>query len=166
MPVPAGGYEEPVVVVLPDWAPTVTQVAVYVPKRTLVRPDESTVESDDTYQFTFDTTTMPTSAQVLQLIADGCAWVTARVSPLATSSENAARVCAALYAAAAVERGWPEDDNALQRANDLEKRLDALLTDLIDANNSSNGTGSYGLDIVPQWSFPPADCRWDSPSFW
>lgn len=150
MPVPAGGSAE-----VAEWAPSAAQVAVYVPHRTLVRAASSTVESDDSYLLTFDSTTLPTDTQVDQLIFDGAAWVAAQVTPMNAVSEAAAQVCVALYAAAAVERGWPNDDQSLQRANDIEKRLDAMLAALIKSNDAANGAddidddaGDYGLDIA------------------
>ncbi|MET0416057.1 MAG: hypothetical protein ABW022_08555 [Actinoplanes sp.] len=142
-------------------------MAVYVPKRTLVRADASTIESQDQYQFTFDETTIPTAVQVGQLIEDGCAWVGARVSPLHTSMEGLARAACALLVAAWIERSWPEDDDALQRAKDMEARLDKMLADLVDANNAAGGTDDFGLEIVnPVYSFPVADLRWDYPTYW
>lgn len=153
MPIPAG--PDPTAPTVPDWAPPVDQVAVYVPHRTLVRAEDSSVESDDSYLLTFGPTTLPTDTQVDQLIADGAAWVAAQVSPMNSVSESAAAVCAALYAAAAVERGWPTDDQSLQRANDIEKRLDTLLAALVKSNDAANGAddidddaGDYGLDIA------------------
>lgn len=152
---------------MPDWAPTLAQVAGYVPHRTLVRDTDSTVSSADTYLFTFAETTVPTGDQVTQLLSDACAWVTARVSPLATTMQALAQVVAALLTAAWIERSWPNDDNSLQRANDMERRADAMLADLIEANNVASGTGDYGIDIaVPYWSFPEADSRYDYSCYW
>src|SRR5689334_15543430 len=136
MPVPAGGGDEELD---PSWRPSLAQVAAYVPHRTLVRSDASTQESDDTYQFTFDQTTIPTDDQVQSLIGDGCAWVSARVSPMATASETLASAVAALLVAAWIERSWPNDDQALQRANDMEKRVDLLMKDLVTLNDGETG---------------------------
>ena len=75
-------------------------------------------------------------------------------------------ITVALFAAAMVERSFPEDDRSLQRANDLETRLDRMLTDLIaanaDANDQDNDEGAYGLDVVPLYSFPAAVAWGDS----
>jgi hypothetical protein len=105
-----------------------------------------------------------------RLIADGVAWVSSRVYPLNTRVQSAAAVVVALYAAAAVERGWPNDDQSLQRANDMEKRLDLLMADLItantDANDQDSGEGEYAIEVAPVWSFPPADPRYDSAAYW
>jgi hypothetical protein len=142
----------------PTWAPGRSRVANYVPHRTLARSVSSIVTSQDTYALTFDGTTRPTGLMVDRLIADGVAWVTSRVYPMNTRVQQAASVVVALYVAAAVERGWPNDDSSLQRANDLEKRLDGLMADLLtanaDANDFDNNTGDYALEIYPVWSFP------------
>lgn len=150
----------------PTWTPGRTRVAAYVPGRTLERNPATTGEGEDVHDLTFTSNTRPTGLAVDRLIADGLAWVTSRVTPMNTAVQDAAAVVVALYAAAAVERGAPEGDDSLQRANDLEKRLDILLKDLIAANNAANGTDDYGLEVVPMWSYPPADPRWDCPTYW
>jgi hypothetical protein len=132
-------------------------VANYVPQRTLARNPASYTEAGDSYELTFDGSTRPSGVQVDRLIADGAAWVGARVSPLNDTLTDAASVIVALYAAAAVERGWPHDDNSLQRANDLEKRLDRMLTDLVKANDDVNGPDDPDLpqtNPMPVWAFP------------
>jgi hypothetical protein len=149
----------------PAWTPGRSRVANYVPRRTLQRSLSSSASSQDAYEMTFGQDTIPNGVQTDRLIADGVAWVSARVVQLATSMYDAASVCAAIYAAAMIERSWPDDDQALQRANDLERRLDVLLKDLVAANDLANGS-DYGLDVAPAWSFPPADCRWDSARYW
>ncbi|WP_213004740.1 hypothetical protein [Paractinoplanes toevensis] len=150
----------------PTWWPGRSRVANYVPHRTLQRSLSTSQSSEDVYEMSFGTDTTPTGLQVDRLIADGAAWVSARAAPLADSMGPAASVVVALYAAAAIERGYPDDDQSLQRANDLEKRLDVMLKDLIDANNASNGTDDFGLEVAPMWQFPPADCRWDYSTYW
>lgn len=145
----------------PAWTPGRSRVANYVPHRTLVRSVSSGLQSDDTYAFTFDSTTLPDGIQVDRIIADGVAWVTARIAAqgttLAAGLVDAASVCVALYSSAMVERTWPEDGTALQRANDLERRLDLMLKDLVDANNAAGDSGDYGFDIVPMWQ---SGCYW------
>jgi hypothetical protein len=150
----------------PTWAPGRSKVATYVPHRTLARSTSSIIDSQDEYVLTFDQTTRPTGLQTDALIVDAVAWVAARVSPLQTTMHDLARAVAALLTAAWIERSWPNDDQSLQRANDMEKRLDRLMADLIDANNSAGGTGDYGIDVAAVWAFPAADCRWDSPNYW
>ncbi|BAL87301.1 hypothetical protein AMIS_20810 [Actinoplanes missouriensis 431] len=151
----------------PEWTPSRTRVATYVPHRTLARSLTSVVNSQDIYQFTFDHTTTPSGVAVDALIVDAVAWVAARVSPMRDSMHDLARAVAALLAAAWVERSWPNDAASLQRANDMERRADAMLGDLADANNAAGGTSDYGIEIVaPTWSFPTADPRYDDPRYW
>lgn len=154
----------------PTWAPGRSRVANYVPHRTLARSVASIISSQDTYALTFDGTTRPTGLMVDRLINDGVAWVTSRVYPMNVRVEQAAAVVAALYAAAAIERGWPNDEQSLQRANDMEKRLDALMADLVKANgdaNTADGGSSYPVAAaMPTWSFPPPDLRYDDARYW
>ena len=151
----------------PTWTPGRAKVAVYVPHRTLVRSAASTVESEDEHAYTFDETTTPTGRQVDALLTDAVAWVTARVPNLTATHHPLARAAAALLSAAWVERSWPNDDQSLQRANDMERRADLLMADLVTASNTETETGDFGLDIAqPVWSFPSADPRWDHPGYW
>jgi hypothetical protein len=147
----------------PTWAPGRARVANYVPHRTLATAAASVLESSDSYAMTFDATTLPTGVQVDRLIADGIDWVSALVAPMNAGSEAAAALIAALYAAIAVERGWPNDASSLQRANDMEKRLDAMIAALVEANVRLNGedtdesdAGEYGLDIAYPYDYTAA----------
>ena len=161
MPVPAGGdYVD-----VPEWVPTRDNVADYVPHRTLARQPNNTTEGEDVYRLTFDVDTRPNGATVDRLIGDGIAYVTGRVAPLHVSSQATAAVIATLYAAAAVERGWPHDDQSLQRANDMEKRMTDMLAGLIAANDRANqddGTTPDPSKLLPAWSFPAAPLWGDS----
>lgn len=150
----------------PTWQPGRSRVAAYVPHRTLARSTSTVIDSQDQYALTFDSTTNPSGTVVDALIVDAVAWVAARVTPLHTTMYDLARAVAALLAAAWVERSWPNDDQSLQRANDMEKRADAMLSNLVDANAAAAETGEYGIDIAPLWQFPAADCRWDYPTYW
>jgi hypothetical protein len=152
----------------PTWWPGRSRVAAYIPHRTLQRSVSNTIGSQDEYEMTFGSQTIPTGIVCDRLIADGAAWVTALVTPLATTSEPLASLLCALHAAIAIERSWPDDDQSLQRANDMEKQLNTMLAQLIAANGVSTSTGDYGLDIAPApaYSFPCADPRWDYPTYW
>ncbi len=154
---------------LPVWAPDVTAVADYIPHRTLARVPVGVTGAEDQFQLTFDVTTRPTAEIVQRLLGDGVVYVTARVAPMNAASQSSAGVYAKLYAAAAVERGWPHDDSSLQRANDIEKRADELLAGLIASNdlaNAGDGDPETVDAVLPYWSFPPADTRWDTQSVW
>lgn len=153
----------------PTWTPGRSRPANYLPHRTLVRSALTTTEGEEAYAYTWDSTTMPNGVVVDRLIADGVAWVSSRVNPMNTSVGGAAAVVAALYAAAAVERGWPQDDSSLERARDLEKRMDLLMADLITANNEANsddGSPDPTAHPLPVWSFPAADLRYDDSRYW
>ncbi len=149
----------------PTWLPGRSRVAAYVPDRTLVRSMSTVTGGQDAYALTFTPETRPTGLQVDRLIADGAAWVGSRLAPLHPTSEQAAAVCVAIFCAAMIERTWPDDDQALQRAKDLEARLDRMLTDLMASNMNANdqdaGTGAFAVDIVPLHSFPPAPVHGD-----
>lgn len=137
----------------PTWWPGISRVAAYVPHRTLVRSATTSIGSADEYAWTFDATTTPPATTVSRLIADGAAWVTALVTPMHTSSEPLAGLLAALWAAIFIERSWPQDDQALPRANDMERQLNTMLAQLIAANDKANGDddvagGDYGIDVV------------------
>ncbi len=153
----------------PAWTPGRSRVAAYIPHRTLVRAPALT-GNKDAYQFTFDSTTTPDGVVVERLIADSVAVVASRIAPMHASSEDLAGALAALRTAVWVERSWPKDDQSLQRANDMEKQFNTELAALIKANQAAvddeQGTVD-GFDVVfPQFSFPPADPRWDSANYW
>lgn len=151
----------------PTWLPGRSKVANYVPHRTLVRSLASTVGSQDGYAFTFDSTTTPPAISVDALIVDAAAWIGGRVPNLTSTHHELARAACALLVGAWIERSWPNDDQSLQRANDMEKRVDVLLADLVAASNASAGTDDFGLEIVsPAFSFPAADPRWDDARYW
>jgi hypothetical protein len=170
MPLP-GGASDPALSGVPSWAPSVQQVADYIPHRTLTKVPVGITGDDDVYELTFDDTTRPSGSACSRLIGDGCAWVASRVSPLHAVSQPTARVIATLVTAATIERGWPHDDSSLQRALDLEKRADIMLASLLVSNmaawdDSDNNPDTPELPVMPQWSFPPADCRYDSARYW
>ncbi|MFB6392630.1 hypothetical protein [Polymorphospora lycopeni] len=139
----------------PTWLPGRSRVANYVPARTLQR-------DSNTHQLTFDSTTVPTGAMVDRLIADGAARIASRTGPIHSSLHDAASVVVALWAAAAVERGWPDDQQTeltLQRANDLLRLADTQLDELVAANDAANGGNpvdpGQANALLPRWSFPP-----------
>ncbi len=161
MPIP-GGLGAPDV---PEWAPTAENVADYVPHRTLARQQSTTTEGEDVYYLTFDSNTRPTGWAVARLIGDGVAYVAGLVVPLHPSLQATASVVATLYAAAAVERSWPNDDQSLQRANDMEKRMSDMLAGLIAANDRANGGDGQPGDtdkLLPLFAFPAAPAWGDS----
>ncbi|MET8278274.1 hypothetical protein [Micromonospora sp. NPDC005174] len=141
----------------PEWAPLRENVADYVPHRTLARRESTTTAGEDVYYLTFDSDTRPTGWAVDRLIGDGIAYITGQVSPLHVSLQATAAVIATLYAAAAVERSWPNDDQSLQRANDMEKRMADMLVALVSANDRANGGDGEPGDadkLMLAYSFP------------
>jgi hypothetical protein len=150
----------------PTWWPGRSRVANYVLHRTLARNPAAIRNSESVFAMTFDSTTTPSGVQTDAIIADMGAWVGMRVNPLPTAMHDVARTVTALAAAAAIERQFKADEQSLQRANDMEKRMETLLADLVAAANASNGTSDYGLEVAPAWSFPPADLRWDHSGYW
>jgi hypothetical protein len=139
----------------PLWTPGRSRVANYVPGRTL------SVSAADTHELTFTSTTRPTGVMVDRLIADAVAWVTTRTGEVHASLADSASVCAAIWAAAAVERGFPEEDQpevSLRRAADLQALAERMLADLVAANNAVGGPNPNdpGAALKPVYSFPQA----------
>lgn len=139
----------------PTWLPGRSRVANYVPNRTLAQNPATYVTSGDTYSLTFDSTTRPSGVMVDRLIADGAAWVTSVVPTLAAALYGMASVATALWAAAAVERGWPDTDVSLERADQLQKLAEKARADLVAANKDETGTSPGDSNaLLPIYSFP------------
>ncbi|WP_431728583.1 hypothetical protein [Verrucosispora sp. TAA-831] len=153
MPVPAGGPALPIPDDPPYWTPARHRVADYVPHRTLVRKPSATTDSADQYAMTFGPATRPNGDTVDRLIADGVSYVLSRVPDVDLSLQGMAALVATLYAAVAVERSWPHDDQSLQRATDMERRMDTLLAELVAASDKLGGTQEQPL--MPIGCFPP-----------
>lgn len=136
----------------PTWLPGRSRVANYVPGRTLS-------VAADTHELTFSSTTRPSGVQIDRLIADAAAWVLAATGDVDDSLHDTASVVAALRAAAAVERGYPEQDQvdaALRRADALDRSAERMRTDLVAANTAIVGTNptSPAAGLLPIYSFP------------
>ena len=133
----------------PTWLPGRSRVANYLPGRTLPRDSE-------THELTFTSRTLPTGVQVDQLIADGAAWLQARTGTIDEHLHENAAVAVALWAAAAVERGYPvqgTEDRSLQRADALYQQALAARDDLARINRGRPSDPAASL--APIWSFPP-----------
>jgi hypothetical protein len=136
----------------PTWTPGRSRVANYVPLRTLSI-------ASDTHEQTFSSTTRPNGIQTDRLIADAVLWVTAATGTVDDTLGDVAGVCASLRAAAAVERGFPEQDQvdaALRRADALDARAEAMRADLVRANEAVTGGNSTDptSGLLPVYSFP------------
>lgn len=140
----------------PTWLPGRSRVANHIPNRTLARNPGTYTASGDDYQLTFDSTTRPSGVQVDRLIADAGNWIATVIPDLAEANYDAASTCAAVWAAAAVERGWPNDDTSLPRARDLQALAEQMRADLVRANTATTGTdpADPGSVLLPVWSFP------------
>ncbi|HLL69016.1 MAG TPA: hypothetical protein VK453_25375 [Micromonosporaceae bacterium] len=144
------------------WAPTLPQVADYVPVRTIVGAADGSGDALNT----FDTTTRPTATQVGRLIEESEAWVTVRVGTVDPSLHTFATQCAALRTAGMIEQSYPDRADDLNSAATLLKLAYDAREDLYRANvaitrddpavpgvpDSGDATGQP----MPVWSFPPA----------
>jgi hypothetical protein len=140
------------------WTPSRSRVAGYCPGRTLV----PATDGSNTAILTFDDTTFPTGVQVDQFARDAAAWVLVDTGPVHATLYDMAQATAAVYAAACVERGYPERQaanraEAITTADDLFKQADGMRTDLARANHALTGTDPEDpvAQLVPLWAFPP-----------
>lgn len=136
----------------PLWTPGRSRVANYVPARTL------SVDAE-THEMTFSSTTRPTGVQVDRLIRDAAGWVQLRVGVVDTSLHEQASTVSAIWAAAAVERGWPDDANpteSLRRADQLQQQADRFRDDLARANDAIVGPNPTdpAAALLPVYAFP------------
>jgi hypothetical protein len=148
----------------PTWTPGRSRVANYIPSRTLARNPATYKASGDSYALTFDSTTRPNGVQVDRLIADAVAWL--GVANLAASLYDKAAACCAIWAAAAVERGWPDGDESLRRAEQLQELAEKMRAEIIAANTAETGENPQnpGSTLLPIYSFP-ASVPWGDDLF-
>lgn len=149
MPVPAGPG-----LTLPDWAPTLEQVAAYVPRRTLV----GTVDGYGTAVQTFTADTYPTATAVSSLIADACNWVLLTTGTVGATLWGQAATCAAIRAAAHVELTYPDNRDDLSDVKWLFEQAEKMRKDLAAANITLSGDdpSTDTDDVLPEFSFPCA----------
>jgi hypothetical protein len=147
----------------PSWRPSPADVGKYVPSRTLV-VDRAT--ATNIIHATFDAATQPTGMQVESLITDAVGWVTLRVGTVVPALYPMASSAAALWAAAAVERGYPTRESDVNIAADLQRQADAMRADLALANEAATGVDpeNPAATLVPIWQFPPPP-RWADRDF-
>jgi hypothetical protein len=134
------------------WRPDRWRVANYVPGRTLV----AAVDGYGNALNTFDDTTHPTGTQVDGLITDACAWVAVKTGVVDPSLYDMASATAAVYAASAVERGYPDANSDTNTAGQLWQQAQSMRADLAAANAAL--TGEEPADptshLVPVYGFP------------
>lgn len=153
MPIPAGG--DPT---LPDWTPTLDEVADYCTARTLVpQTDGSNVELSG-----FTSVTRPSAEQVARLIADAVGWVQLRTGTVHATLAGQANMVATVRTAGFIELRVPERqhvnrDDAIATSDRLLKLADQMRADLALANEATTGTDPEdpGSHVLPVWSFPP-----------
>lgn len=137
------------------WRPERWHVADYIPGRTLV----GAVDGYGNALATFDATTHPVGASVDRLINNAVQWVTLKTGPIAAILNDAARSVAAQHAAAAVEQGYPDNRDDLNRAQQLYAQAVAARDDLWRANQATTGQAPEdpAAHLLPVWSFPTPD---------
>ena len=143
----------------PEWTPTRQRVASYVPSRPLV----PAADGSNTDLMTFDASTRPTGGQVDVIIMDAVRWVLNATGELDADLYESATAVAGIRAAAFVELGYPERQNAEKAtanttSDRLFKQADAMLASLVGANKAKTGADGddpeAAFEIVPMWSFP------------
>jgi hypothetical protein len=138
---------------LPTWAPTLPDVANYVPRRTVV----GAADGYGAPVNTFDTTTHPTAAIATGLITDACNWVLAKTGPVDASLTGMALATAAVRTAGMVELTYPDNRDDLSTAETLLRQADEMRTDLAAANEAVTGGNPEDpqAHLMPVYSFPP-----------
>jgi hypothetical protein len=149
VPIPAGGSDV-------EWAPTYAQIAAYIPQRTLVANPGAIVDEEDTHAFTFTADTRPPRTAVDSLIADGTAWLLGATGTLDVTVEARATVAVAMWTAAQIELGWPDDAESYQHGKDLLAQAERWRTDVQAANEVITGVDPSESQPLPLWSFPCA----------
>lgn len=148
MPVPAGGPT------LPAWAPTLAQVAAYVPRRTLTGSTTGFGTANE--MFTPDT--RPTADAADMVLTDACNWVLVATGALDVTLEGAAQSCAAVRAAGFISLTWPDLVDELEDARRLLDEAEKMRADLAAANIAVTADDpATGEDnVLPEFVFPAA----------
>jgi hypothetical protein len=136
---------------LPDlevWRPSRVQVAKYVPERTVAADQLSDFPLND-----FTTATTPTAVQADMHIDDATAWLGLRVGTLAASLYADASAVVAIRAAGMIELSFPVRDADINTGQALLAQADAMLAQLVVANEGANPTGS-DPGLLSAWAFP------------
>lgn len=145
--------------VLPDPAaatttaydPTLTEVADYVPGRTLTYLNPGT----ETYLGTFTAETTPSDEQVGRLIRSAVSELLGRVGAVQPGLADRARDAVACLTAAYVELAFPVRASDLNTYDKLMARADAKLAALAESNLAAGATPpGLAPALLPQWSYP------------
>ncbi len=144
----------------PAWAPSLVQVASYIPARTA-----AVATISDTLAGTFSAQTRPTDTQVTSLISDACAWVLLRTGVIITTGPSAeplarmATATAAVRTAGMVELSYPIRAADINTADKLLAQADSMLAELVTANTVAGAIDAGPAVLLPTGSFPPPP-RW------
>lgn len=146
----------------PAWAPSLPQVADYVPGRTIV----GAADGYGNVTSTFSETTHPTDVQVTRLIEQACSWVMLKTGAVHESLTADAALCAAVWTAAMVEQGYPDNRDDLSTAEALYRQAVQMRDDLDRANAAKTGDNPEdpAAHLMPVWSFPAAPA-WGDETF-
>lgn len=142
----------------PLWAPFLSDVADYIPTRTL----DITVPGSALFLGTFNGNTTPTDEQAQRHIDKAVASILATLGAVLPAAEPLARTVASLRAAASIERAYPDRDAQVNTAEQLDARANAELRQLITANAG----GSTDTALLPQWAFPDPVSYGDDAAFY
>lgn len=135
------------------WAPTVADVAKYIPTRTR----DTTTPGSDALLNTFTPNTTPTGSQAQSIIDDAVGGVVSVVGELPASPPadpeiySQARVAAAIRAAADIEMAYPNRDADVSVAVLLGQRAALALAQLQQALSVLVGGP---VDLLPSWQMP------------
>lgn len=145
----------------PAWAPFLSDVADHVPYLTV----DTVTPGSATFYGTWNGNTSPTDEQAMRLVDQAVTSVAAAVGTVNAALHGMARIVASLRAAASILRAYPRDpndpnDRAL--AADLDRRADAELARLIDANTSLGESTVPPSGLLPVYSFSPPVAWGDS----
>jgi hypothetical protein len=137
-------------------------VGAYIPARTAAVDTVS-----DALTGTFTSATIPTGTQVGYLISDACAWVLLRtgtiiIAPAGAVVDALSRMAtgtAAVRTAGMVELSYPIRPDSINTAQALLAQADAMLLQLVEANESAGATDNAEPALLPTGQFP-APPRW------
>ncbi|HKN57159.1 MAG TPA: hypothetical protein VJX66_32035 [Amycolatopsis sp.] len=137
-----------------QWRPDTTDVASYIPERTvaLTAPGAQTPVGD------FDLTTTPTSAQAEGFIDEAVDYITGRVGTVSVSRYTQALEAAAMRAAGLIELAYPTRQDDLNTGDRWIKLADDAISRL-PANTDPSAPGA----LLPVFSFPDAPAYGDLP---
>lgn len=153
MPIPAGPTAAAA------WAPSLPQVATYVPERTVTL----TTPGEESALNTFSDDTTPTSAQVTDFITAAVRHVQMKVgASIDATLYDAATAAAAMRTAGLVELSYPVRDGDLNVGDRWIKLADDAIEQIRTANADPTA-GTRPDPLLPVYSFPDPPVYGDIP---